>query len=178
MSNSVSKQLALVKEHINEFKYEEGLQLVKDIEQMENLTPEEMLESQVYKSWLYLYLEQLEIALKIAEDLYQKSQEIKLPLFSLDALTLKCFISLQFPGIKETIKNIEQYGIIFKSIPRADTLAFQEKEAISFLFGGAKNFALGKYDLALEHHNKSLTLFEQIDPHSHFIITVFWAILN
>lgn len=179
MSKSVPKELKLVKELINEFRYEEGLQLVKNIEHMENLTPEEKLESQVYKCWLYIYSEQLDSIsyseqLKIVENLYQKSQEMKFPLFTLDALCLKAYISISI-GPREIIKNVEQYENLFKSIPRADTIAFQEKEAILFLLKGSRNWLLGKNNLALENHSKSLILFEQIDPHSHFIITVLWA---
>lgn len=180
MSNSASKKLTLVKKLINEFRYEEGLRLVKDIEQIDNLTAEEMLETQVYKGWLYVYSEQLDRIsfseqLKTVEDLYQKSLEMELTLFSLDAICLKAFISLSFEGPKEIIKNIEQYEIIFKAYPRTDTLVFKEKEAILYLFRGSKNWFLGKNNLALEYHSKSLAMFKQIDPQSHFINAILWA---
>ena len=48
MSNSVSDELALVNELLNEGKIEEALQCVKDIEQKEILTLEETLKTQRY----------------------------------------------------------------------------------------------------------------------------------
>ena len=93
MSDSTSKKLALVKRIINKGKYEDALQHVKDIEEDKNLTPKETLRIQAYKTRLYFYLGPFKIALKTAEELYQKSQEMKMPLFSLDALFAKFFPS-------------------------------------------------------------------------------------
>jgi len=56
MSNSVSHELANVKNLINEGKYENALQLVNDIEQKENLNHEETLRTQAYKSRIYIDL--------------------------------------------------------------------------------------------------------------------------
>ena len=53
MSFSVSRELALVKELLNEGKYEEALRHVKDIEKKEILTPEETLRAQAHKSRIY-----------------------------------------------------------------------------------------------------------------------------
>ena len=73
MPESASKKLALVKEIITEGKMEDALHLVKDIEQMENLTPEESLKILAHKANLYSGLKEYAIGLKFAEELYQKS---------------------------------------------------------------------------------------------------------
>jgi hypothetical protein len=53
MPDSASRKLALVKEIINEGKMEDALQLIKDIEQLENLTPEETLRTLYHKADLF-----------------------------------------------------------------------------------------------------------------------------
>ena len=75
MSNSVSEEQTVVKELINEGKYEEALQCVKDIEKRENPTTKETLRTKAHKGRIYFDLGQHELALKNAEDLYQKSRE-------------------------------------------------------------------------------------------------------
>ena len=67
MPNSESNKLAIVKNLIHEWKYEEALRQINDIEQKENLTLEEILSTQFYKGRLRQLLGQLEISLKIAE---------------------------------------------------------------------------------------------------------------
>ena len=73
MSNSVSNELIVMKNLFNEGKFEEILQLTKDIEQNQTFTQEELLRTKGYKGLSYLFLGQFETALKIAEELYQKS---------------------------------------------------------------------------------------------------------
>lgn len=176
MSISVSKELAHVKDLINEGKYEEAFQLVKDLEQKENLTSEETLRTQVYQCRIYFALGQSDVALKIAEDLYQKSQEMKMPLFSLDALFLKEYVYMNLWRIEELFIILEQHEKLFKSIPREESLEFQEREAYLFLMKGSVIYLEGKLDLAINYHRKSLTLFEQIDSHSYIIPTVLFAL--
>jgi tetratricopeptide (TPR) repeat protein len=166
MPDSASKELTLVKELINEYKIEEGLQHVNDIEQNENLTPEEALRTLYYKGLLYNNLGQPEIVLKISEELYQKSQELKMPLFSLDALFIQVWV-LHFQGkMEEKNKLIEQYENIFKSIPREDSFELQERETFLWAMKGNRNFLKGNFDLSLEYLARSLSWFEGFDPHS------------
>lgn len=56
MSNSVSNELTAVKNLVNKGKFEEVLQLTKDIEQKQNLTHEELLGSMVYRGFSHFYL--------------------------------------------------------------------------------------------------------------------------
>jgi len=169
MSNTVSEELALVNELINEFKIEEALQKVEDIEQNQNLTTEESLRTQVYRGSVYFYLGQLEIALETAEELYQKSQEVKMPLFSLDALFLKESVMFSLQRFEEYYKILEQHEKLLKSIPREGSLNFQKREAQFLIWKGQGVFFRGNIDLTLEYHSKSLEFFEKNDPHSRFI---------
>lgn len=107
MSSPISKKLERVNELINDGKFEEALQHIKDLEQKENLNSEETLRTLSYKGWIFYYLGYLENALKISEDLYQKSQEMNMTFYSLDALSLKRS-TYTFPTIVEYVKTYFQ----------------------------------------------------------------------
>ena len=96
MPNSASEELKIVKTLIDKGKIRDTLQLIKNIEKIEDLTPEERLRTLYYKGRVYIYLGQPDISFEIAEQLYQKSQKIKHPLFSLDAFTLKIIVLYKF----------------------------------------------------------------------------------
>ncbi|MFX0081243.1 MAG: hypothetical protein ACFE94_05770 [Candidatus Hodarchaeota archaeon] len=164
MSNSVPKELALVKGLYNECKYEEALQHIKDIEQKENLNPEDTLRILSYKGRIYSNLGHQEKVLKIIEDLYQKSQEMKMPLFTLDALSLEASIFHALGKFEDYFKTVEQYEKLFESIPREHSLEFQEREAYLIWHKGLRNFYTGKLNIALDLFYKSLTLFKQLGP--------------
>jgi tetratricopeptide (TPR) repeat protein len=175
MSNSVSKELAHVKELINKWKIEEALQYVKGIEQMENLTNEETLRILYYKGQLYRYLGQLKFALKFAKQLYQKSQESKMSLFSLDALYLKSWVFFGGGPPGEYSKNLDQYETLFSSIPRVESLEFQRREADLLLHRATGCYYKGNLDLSLKFHEKSLAIYRQVDPNS---IDMIWDIIG
>ena len=172
MSNSVSTKLKLVKELINEGKIEEALQLVEEIEKMKNLNSEETLKTLFYKADIYIFLWQLENALQFAEELHQKSQEMIKPFLSSSALFIKGRIFYLLEKYDEFYKILEQYEILFKSIPRENSSIFQEKEAELFLLKGFGDWEKRNLDLALYNFNKSITLFEQVDPNYHLISAI------
>jgi len=158
-----------VKNLLNECKLEEALQLVNNIEMRENLPTEERLKAQVYKGWIHSRLGDFKISLEIAEELYQKSLELKMPLFSLDALYIQFLIFLTHQKFQDMFRSVKQSEQIFNSLPRKNSPDFQEREAKLFLMKGSVSYLKGKLDLALGYHRKSLALLKQIDPHSYFI---------
>jgi tetratricopeptide (TPR) repeat protein len=166
ISNSVFKELVFVKELINKGKFEEALQYLKDIEQKKNLTNEEILKTQKYKGWLYNQLGNSIKALVIVKKLFQKSQEMKMPLFSIDALNLKGRIFLSLGRFEDFYRNLEKNEKLFESIPREDLLDFKELEVDILIAKGTKCFYKGEFNLALDYLNTSLKLLEKIDPHS------------
>jgi len=175
MTNSVSQELDLVKQLINEYKYDEALQNVNNIKQNENLTPVEALRILKYRTRIYYSLGKLDPALNSAEELYQKSQKIKMPLYSLDALYSKSGIFHIQGRIKEMYETFEQHEKLFKLIPREESTEFQEREAFLFYNKGLGDYYKGNLDHALDCYKKSLTFFEQFDPHSYFIIPILMA---
>ncbi|NVM43391.1 MAG: tetratricopeptide repeat protein [Candidatus Lokiarchaeota archaeon] len=174
MSNSESNKLAIVKNLINKYKFEEALRQVKDIEEGRNLTPEEALRTQAYKATIHSRLGQFDVAVKIAEELYQNSQEMKMSLFTLDALYCKGFIFYVQGRNEEFLRIIEQHEKLFNSIPREESREYQEREAFYLLRKGSREYNIGDLNLALDYYEKSLQVFEEIDPNSsviHVILT-------
>jgi len=171
MPDSASKKLSLVKEIMREGKIEDALQLIKDIEQLSTLTPEEMLRTLYHKADLYFSLRQYKIALKFAEELYEKSQEMKMSLFSLDALGLKGLLVFNLQRFEEYYKILQQHVILFKSIPREDSPEFQEKEVELLYLIGFNEYMRGNFDLALDWCNKSLALEKQGYIHNIGLLT-------
>lgn len=173
MSDSPSEKLIYVKELISEFRIEEALQITKEIEKIEYLTPEEILMTLAYSANIHYYLGQFEILLRIAEQLYQKSQVMNMPLFSLDALHYKGR-ALHLQGkLKEMGEIIEQHEKIFNSIPEEESLEYKERKAILLIMKSHKEFYEGAYDLALEHQKKSLAIFQEVNPNSSYILGIY-----
>jgi len=171
MSNSVSNELIVMKNLFNEGKFEEILQLTKDIEQNQTFTQEELLRTKGYKGLSYLFLGQFETALKIAEEIYQKSEELKLIAVSLDALFLKELVYWSTEKKEEFYQSLKLHKNLFKSVPRRDSLAHQEREAELFLIKSIENLVNGKFNPVLDYSFKSLALYEIVDPRAYFIST-------
>ncbi len=109
MSTSVSKKLALIKELFDKGEYEEAIQQINEIEQNQAPIPEETLIIQRFKGLIYNGLGQQELAIKNVEELYRKSQEMNMPLFSLDALFIKGLILVNLAINEEFYIILEQH---------------------------------------------------------------------
>ncbi|MFW9949752.1 MAG: tetratricopeptide repeat protein, partial [Candidatus Thorarchaeota archaeon] len=176
MSKLVSKELVRVKKCIDEVNFEDALRYIKDIEKNENVTNEEALRILSYKGAVSLNLGQFENALNLAEELYERSQEMKMPLFSLDALYLKsgCFLWQQ--RFKEMYNNLKRHEELFNAIPKEHSLEYQEREGY-FLYMKGGGFSLkGNLDLALDYFKSSLAIFKHINPQFYPIPTILWSI--
>ncbi|MHA2394101.1 MAG: tetratricopeptide repeat protein [Promethearchaeota archaeon] len=170
MSNSVSESFEIVRNLVNEYKFEEALQKVQDIEQNQDIRMSEYLQTLNYKSRIYIGLGQIKIALKIAEELLQKSKELNMPLFSLDAFALKASILYNNGTPKEDFyTNLKEFDNLFTSLPTEETSEFQEREAHLLTWKGARHFNRGDLNRSLDYYSKSLSILEKIDPRSYLI---------
>lgn len=173
MSDSASKELALVKELMQEGKMEEALQLIKDIEENDNLPIEDKLKILGHKAFIYSYLGQFEIALKTTEELYQKSQETEMLFFSLDALFLKAWVLTYLGKFEELYNTFEQQETMFNSLPQEDSLEYQEREVNFLILKANVSYYKTNFDLALRDFEKSLTLLEKSDLQSLYISNIY-----
>ncbi|MHA2394104.1 MAG: hypothetical protein ACXAEX_19385 [Promethearchaeota archaeon] len=118
MTDTASNELELVKKFLKAYKIEEALQHVKNIQNRNKLAPEESLKALYYKSLINFYLGNFKKTYQIAEELYQRSQDMEIPIFSLDALFCK-ELALHGQGrLEEMDEIIEQHAKLFKSIQR------------------------------------------------------------
>jgi tetratricopeptide (TPR) repeat protein len=169
MSNSVSQELALVRDLFNEAKFEDALQHIEHIEEQVGLNSVDSLETRKYKGYIYTFLGQPENALKFAEDLYQRSQEMNLPLFTLDALFIKQVIFVYLSNIEDFHKTLELSVKLLSSIPRGYSPEFQEREANLLFMKAWANYLKGNFDLSLDYGNRGFKLITQVDPNSYWI---------
>lgn len=168
MSASPSIELSQVNKLINEFKFEQALQIVKDVEIKKDLNPEEILAALSYKCEIYRCIGQLDTSLKIVEELYQKSQEIKLPLYIFDALYSKGWIYYLEDNYNDFDKIVRKIKQTFIRIPREDSVDFLKREARFLLIQGMQEFNFGNLNLALDYYERAAVLFDKIDPRSRF----------
>jgi tetratricopeptide (TPR) repeat protein len=172
MSDSASKKLTLVRKLTNGYRIEDALQLVEEIEQMENLTQEESLKTLLWKARLYRYLGQYDIALQITDEVYNKSQDMNTPFYSLYALCLKgTFLYFQ-QRLGEAFRILEKCENLFNSIPREDSFEFQELEGRYLGLKYPKEHHTGNLDLALDIAEQILAILEKNDPNSIEMSTV------
>ncbi|MFW9941539.1 MAG: tetratricopeptide repeat protein [Candidatus Thorarchaeota archaeon] len=167
-----SKELKSAKELIDEGKYEEALLNLKDIEQKITLTLEEKLEIQTWKGLLHYSLGQLEIALKIAEQIHQNSKELKMPLFTIDALFIKVVIFTINGRFEYLFNTIGLMDNILKLTPRKNTLEYHKREAEVLFAKGLRDFYASNFDRALDHLNRSVDFYEQNPSIFHNISSV------
>lgn len=172
MSNSVSEELEIVYKLLNEYKLEEALQKVKNIEQCANLSPEEKLRALSYKIWGYWGLGPTEITSKLTEDLYQKSKEMEMPFFMLDALFFKDWIYFHVDArtLEKFHRNLENHAKLFNSLPQEESVEYLERKAHLLLMKGASALHVDRdLDLSFNFHSSSLKILEKINPNSAFI---------
>ncbi|MHA2324395.1 MAG: hypothetical protein ACXACB_03265, partial [Promethearchaeota archaeon] len=178
MINPPSKELKLTKNLIDQGKFKQAFQDLGKLEGNEDLSLEEELIIQVQKGWVHLTIGPLKRVLEISDHLYQQSQEAKMFLYSVDAVFLKMLVINIYGNVSKRDALVAQAENMLKSIPRDDSLNYQEREANMFFAIGNKQFGEGYFDLALENINKSLVFYEQNDPYSQFIPVLLVVLVN
>ena len=99
MPDSISKEIKQGWQLFNEWKEEEALRLIINIEKKDNLTPEERLECRCLRGRLVHSLGRFGEALRIGEQIYQESKTLKKPLFAIDGMHIR-FYALWVMGEK------------------------------------------------------------------------------
>ncbi|MFX0027869.1 MAG: tetratricopeptide repeat protein, partial [Candidatus Hermodarchaeota archaeon] len=158
-----SEKITKAKTLIDNAEYEETLEYLNDLEQEEAITPDERLNIQGIKSYLFSILGKFELALKTAENLYQTSQEFNYTIFSFYALFAKGLV-FGTMGSFEYAKNYELIVSLFKSIPQEDLLDNPQLEADMDATNAIRDFGLGKFDQSLEYADRCIAYYEKNDP--------------
>ena len=118
MTKSVAQELLDLEDLMNRGELEESLEALNNIEKYRSVPAEESLKILKMKSIIYNGLNQHETAINLAEQLYNKSQEIKIPLYSLDALAIKGNAYISLGKFNEFFKILEHHKNLFKSLEK------------------------------------------------------------
>ncbi|MHA2088083.1 MAG: tetratricopeptide repeat protein, partial [Promethearchaeota archaeon] len=172
MSKSISLEIERAWDLLNEgkvSKLKETLKLIDEIENIENLKPEEKLTCSYLKGLAMMGLYRLEESIRIGEQLDKESKVLNKPLFSIDALYLK-FCALytygMWPFIVEDINNCE---MLLKSVTQEPTSETEPREATFYYLKGYLHNFKGEFDLAIELQKKSLAIYERYSHYSFMI---------
>lgn len=173
----------------NEGKLEESLQILTIFENLEDLNPEDKHYYRFLKGFIYCYMGRYQESLEIADQDYLESKSQNKVLFLIDSLYLKRSVVgwrrlyaakgnldllLESPEIEEDLvssgkllisltKEIVSYEPLLKSLTEEPPLEVDLREGLLNFINGYTLFGEQKFDKAIEHHKRSLEIFENHD---------------
>ena len=145
---------------LNDGKIEQAFQLVLKTEKQENLTPGEMLQNQLLKGTLLIFLGRLEDALKIGEEAFQKSEALNRPGQTVEAIHLKFGAIFSLGRLDELLEDINYCKKLLKRDNRWTSFELENCKGMVAYMKGSINHQRSEYELALKNLQKSLTCFE------------------
>ena len=160
-----SKELTLAMQYIKEGKYEESLQLLKDFEERENTSHQDIVSCHLIKSSLFFSQGKMIKAAKLAEQTYKESLGLEKNILSVDSLFLQANALINSKNVKTAIKVIKQGEKILSSLIEIPEIEKNRREAtLQHLKGLSIDPSYfptsGNEELALKHYNYSLVLAE------------------
>lgn len=183
MSDPRPEELIRIEKLMNEAKYEEGLELVDNLENKEDISEDMKLKLLYLKGLIFTRQIQLNKPVEIGEQLYQLSQKSGYTLGVFEGLLLKSWI--QFKGYinkgYEIVVQAEQ--LLESSLGITKEERDKHKYLLSFL-KAYTYFFKGELDLALELATKNLGLAEKINlryekAHSLILLSlIYWFLGN
>lgn len=169
MTDSISKEIKQGWQLFNEWKEEEALRLIINIEKKDDLTPEEKLECQCLRGRLVHFLGRFGEALRIGELIYQESKTLKKPLFAIDGIHIKFYALWILGKLHESWELVESCEDLLKSAHQEPSPEIELREAFVNSMKGI--FFSWEMDLdhALESFEKCLYVYEHHPKFGFFI---------
>lgn len=159
------KELIRAKQLVNEGKFDEALQLIKNSEQMRDISLYDLVSWHLLKCDILLHQDLYKDVIKLAEQTYKESLELGKSLFSIDALYYWAIGLILLPNPEQAEELIKQGEELLKTLTHEPPAEYKQREAyIVFLKGWLYMLIFSeKYDpdLALEYFEHSLTLREE-----------------
>ncbi|MHA1480205.1 MAG: tetratricopeptide repeat protein [Candidatus Thorarchaeota archaeon] len=165
MNDSVrtyTEEIAHSEQLMNEGKFNEALLLVETIDGRNDLTSFERLKCHLFKSTLMSKMGHYKDALEIAERAKDESQRLEAPLYIVDALVIVSDVLLSLGRFDESLKVVEQGERVLKTISLEQQSELVIREATLLNRRGVNYMRQGYFDRALDCHERSLLLFEEI----------------
>ncbi|MHA1509579.1 MAG: tetratricopeptide repeat protein, partial [Promethearchaeota archaeon] len=171
--NNRSEDLILAEKLMNEGKYDEALSLMNNLKGRNDLTDSDQLSRYLLISECLNELSNHEEVVKFAEKAYQKSQELRDNLRSIDALVKMAFATMWIGDFEKALSLIEQSEDLLKTLSRCTTLEQEQREASIAFTKGAFYVFQGNANLALEFVKRSLVLRENIGNKSELVESLY-----
>ncbi|MCK4382745.1 MAG: tetratricopeptide repeat protein, partial [Candidatus Lokiarchaeota archaeon] len=156
------KELIRAEQLVNEGKFDEALQIMKNFEEKGDCTSQDKLLSQLLKSKILGQQGLFENGVKLAEQTYKESIGLGKNLLTVDVLfTIVLFLPF-INRLDEAFDIIKQVEELLKTLTHELQSDYVQREAyLAYLKGWAYQVK-GDYDRALEHYEHSLALREEI----------------
>ncbi len=157
-----SKELKQAEQLMKESKYDEALLLMNNLEGRDDITDSDQLSCYLLTSECLNELANYEEVLKFAEKAYQKSQELRDNLRSIDSLEKMAYATMWMGDFEKALNLIKQSEDLLKSLTRCTPLEREQREASIAFIKGTTYLFQGNVNLALECAKRSLELRENI----------------
>ncbi len=156
------KELKQAEQLMDESKYDEALLLMNSLEGRDDITDSDQLSRYLLISECLNELANYEEVLKFAEKAYQKSQELRDNLRSIDALVEMAYATMFIGDFENALNLIEQSEDLLKTFTRCTPLEQEHREASIAFTKGHLYFFQGNLKQGLECAKRSLELRENI----------------
>ena len=165
MSRSEVEELTRAKQLIYEGKSEEALHLMKNFEEREDISLQDLVSWHLLKCIIFVHQYSLGELIEFAEQTYKESIGLGKSLLSVDALYYMGFALTGIFNLKKADEIIKQGEDLLKTLTNEPIKDYKKREAnIAFLKGLFYYLPAAERrdpDLALEHFEKSLELREE-----------------
>ncbi len=161
-ANIESEEIKQSEQLMNEGKYQEALLLLNNFEGRDDITDSDQLSCYLLTSECLNELANYEEVLKFAEKAYQKSQELRDNLRSIDSLEKMAYATMWMGDFEKALNLIKQSEDLLKSLTRCTPLEREQREASIAFIKGTTYLFQGNVNLALECAKKSLELRENV----------------
>ncbi len=162
ITEDIPEEIIIAEELIEENKYTEALNVLRDYSMKKNLPPYYKVYSLIHQARLLMYVGKHEDCLKISEQAYNESLNLSKSLITVEALNLRALV-YNWQGIMdksyELIKKSEE---LFSSFTKESSADYIRTEAnLNFV----KGYVISRKDAdkGLEYLNYSLSLWDKID---------------
>ncbi|MHA1932972.1 MAG: tetratricopeptide repeat protein [Promethearchaeota archaeon] len=176
MEISLHEELRRGLKLFNEGKDEEVLELLKDFEKRDDITPHDIHWFNYLKATLLFFIGRIPESLKISEKGYEEALNKKNTLFIIDFLTIKWSIFLllgRAPQLKEDVFYFEK---LLKSVEDEPESEYKLREAFFLYMKGYHLWWEGLLDDALTSTKRALTIFEDYDSFPYLLTFILFLI--
>ena len=151
-----------IEELLSKTKYEEAQQVVQQIEQMENLPPDDYSRCLLFKTQILIGKGEYEKALSLAETVLVESQELGNSLLETDVLIAQADVLEKLAKHDESLKLINQCEQNFFTLKEMYPTEFNRRKAEILHLKGRNLWRKNDPERAIIPLSESLTLFEEL----------------